>query len=97
MVLDLENGVEGVILFEEGTEVFHIKSLTKEVCYKATPRGKLRKKGKLNKFKKGDLVIIKPIEGRKSYQIIKKMGPVAADSKFYNYTSEDHNCSFESF
>ena len=94
MTLNLEECIKVVILFQEGTAIFHTKDLQTGVCYKATPRGKLKKKKGLYRLKTGDIVLLRILVNRVCHQIMDKIGSLDSSDPAFNFTPEDHGCSF---
>lgn len=93
MQLDLNQAEKAVVIAVEGTAVFHVKSLVDGTCYKAVPRGKLKRKKRAYYLSVHDIVLIRPLEDKKNFLILAKL----VEKSDKNYTEAEHDCSFKSF
>lgn len=94
-----ETQIKAVVICTEGSATFHIKTLREPyTCYKASLRGKFRKKTKDRMLKLGDQVLIKVLENQnKSALIFEKLKAEAETEEvpFKLDLDGTHDCTFE--
>lgn len=95
MNLNPKQDLKAVIVATEGTATFHVKTLATNSCYKATPRGKLRRKKKAYYLRIGDLVTIKLLENNnRTASITEKLfNEVVPNPE--KYTEQNHDCTLK--